>query len=76
MLSLGVCMYLLNQVSRSDSKQEVKPESKAQWECLECSPVKPSLVVGGQDGIWASLLEAADEGLQVANSPSDELGTA
>lgn len=44
--------------------------------CLQCSPVKPSFVVGGQDGIWASLLEAADEGLQAAHSPSNELGAA
>lgn len=38
--------------------------------------MKPSLVVGRQDGVWASMLEAADEGLQAADSPSDELSTA
>lgn len=43
---------------------------------MQCSPVKPSLVVGGQDSIWASLLEAADEFLQTVNSASDELGAA
>lgn len=39
--------------------------------CLQYSPVKPSLIVGGQDGIWASLLETADEGVQTADSASD-----
>lgn len=43
---------------------------------LHCSPVKPSLVVGGQDSIWASLLEAVDKDLQAADSSSNELGTA
>ena len=37
--------------------------------------MKPSLVIPGQDSIWASLLEAADEVLQAADSPTNELGT-
>lgn len=38
--------------------------------------MKPSLVVDGQNSIWASLLEAADEVLQAVDSASDELGAA
>lgn len=41
-----------------------------------CTPVKPPLVVGGQDGVWAPLLESADEGLQVSHCPCDKLWTA
>lgn len=39
-------------------------------------PVEPSLVVGGQDGVRASLLKAADQRLEAADSPSDELSAA
>lgn len=35
--------------------------------------MKPSFVVGGQDGIRAPPLEAGDKGLQAAERPSDEL---
>lgn len=37
--------------------------------------MKPPLVVGGQNGIWASLLKAADEDLQTAHHPTNELCT-
>jgi len=35
--------------------------------------VQPPLVVGGQDGVGAPPLEAADEGLQAAGRAGDEL---
>lgn len=38
--------------------------------------MNPSLIVGGQDSVRASLLEAADEDLQTADSASNELAAA
>lgn len=44
--------------------------------CLRYTPVEPSLVVRGQDRLWASLLEVVNKGLQAVDSSRDELGTA
>lgn len=38
--------------------------------------MKPPLVVGGQNGIWASLLKVDDEDLQAGHHPTNKLGTA
>lgn len=38
--------------------------------------VKPSLIVGGQHSIWASLLKTADEIFQAVQTAGDELGAA
>lgn len=38
--------------------------------------MKPPLVVSGQDGVCASLLEASDQHLQAAEGASDQLGAA
>lgn len=38
--------------------------------------MEPSLVVRGQDRLWASLLEVVNKGLQAVDSSRDELGTA
>lgn len=43
---------------------------------LQHSPMQPSLVVGGQHGVGAPLLEAADEGLQEADAAGDDLSAA
>ena len=44
--------------------------------CLQIIPVKPSLIVDGQDSVWASTLKAANEGFKAVKCPSDELGAA
>lgn len=56
------------------SKSEILVQSIKS--CLRYTPVEPSLVVGGQDRFWASLLEAVNKGLQAVDSPRNELGTA
>lgn len=38
--------------------------------------MKPPLVVSGQDGVCASVLEASDQRLQAAEGASDQLGAA
>lgn len=43
---------------------------------VEMIPVKPSFIVDGKDGLWTSILEAADEGLQTGDCPSNELAAA
>lgn len=43
---------------------------------MQCSPVKPPFVVGGQDSVRAPLLESVDEGLQLGHCPCNNLCTA